>query len=78
MPSDADTTTQLASAPFDDPAGDIVLRSNDKQAIDFRTHKLFLIYASPVFKDMLSFPQAGCEASENASLPVVVMHENAE
>ena len=77
MPSDADTTTQLASAPFDDPAGDIVLRSNDKQAIDFRTHKLFLIYASTVFKDMFSLPQGG-RTNENAGVPVVVMHEKAE
>ena len=64
-----------AEGPFDDPMGDIILRSSDE--VDFRTHKIFLVHASPVFKDMLSLPQ-GDKTTGDARPPVVVMHENAE
>lgn len=47
--------TRLASAPFDDPDADIILRTCDK--VDFRVMKLVLRLASLVFKNVLSLPQ---------------------
>ena len=43
---------------FNWPDGDVILRStHDTESRDFRTHKLFLSFASPVFKDILAVPQ---------------------
>ncbi|KAJ7647029.1 hypothetical protein FB45DRAFT_1051596 [Roridomyces roridus] len=55
------TTFKDAAPPFSreltDPgleAPDLILRSSD--AIDFYTHRHFLVYVSPVFRDMFTFP----------------------
>ena len=43
---------------FNWPDGDIILRAtHDTDARDFRVHKIFLSFASPVFKDMFKLPQ---------------------
>ena len=70
----------LARAPFNDLSGDIILRSGGDKAIDFYTHKFFLVHASPVFKGMFSLPQNGQSGSANTSEgpPVVSMCETAE
>ncbi|KAK7687858.1 hypothetical protein QCA50_009077 [Cerrena zonata] len=67
--------TKLAAAPFNDLTGDIILRSNGADKVDFRTHKLFLIHASPVFEAMVSLPQ-GQTAATVGDVPVVNMHED--
>ncbi|KAF9643895.1 hypothetical protein BDM02DRAFT_1281339 [Thelephora ganbajun] len=49
---------------FNWPNGDIILRAthgNDSR--DFRVHKLFLSFASPVFKDMFKLPQPSSATS---------------
>lgn len=43
-----------AGAPFDDPKGDIILRTSD--SVDFRIFRLMLSLASPVFEDMFRLP----------------------
>jgi len=43
---------------FNWPDGDVILRStHGDKTRDFRVHRLFLSYASPVFKDLLTVPQ---------------------
>ena len=61
------TTAKLAQAPFNDLSGDIILRSGGDKAIDFYTHKFFLVHASPMFKGMFSLPQNGQSGSANTS-----------
>ena len=50
---------------------DIILRSADGQ--EFRVHKSMLSIASPVFRDMFTFPQP--PSPEPSSIPVVDMSE---
>lgn len=50
------TITCNNEVPFNDDAADIIVRSSSDN-VDFRVHKMFLSLASPVFRDMLSFPQ---------------------
>ncbi|KAK7687854.1 hypothetical protein QCA50_009073 [Cerrena zonata] len=68
---------KYADAFYNCQDGDIILRSNDIDRVDFRTYKTFLIYASPLFKTMLSLPQSQSTDSQH-EIPVVEMHENAE
>jgi len=43
---------------FNWPDGDIILRAtHGTESRDFRVHKLFLSFSSPVFKDMFGIPQ---------------------
>ena len=43
---------------FNWPDGDVILRATDgTETRDFRVHKLFLSFSSPVFKDMFNVPQ---------------------
>jgi len=51
------TTAMLKGGTFSIPDGDVILRALGPPAHDFRVHKLVLSLASPVFKDMFSFPQ---------------------
>lgn len=71
------TSTKIADAPFDDLAGDIILRSSGEKPVDFHTYKLFLIHASSVFKNMFSLPENDATI-QNPGPPVVNMHENAD
>ncbi|KAK7687859.1 hypothetical protein QCA50_009078 [Cerrena zonata] len=69
----SDIPAELAGAPFDDPTGDIILRSNGARKVDFRTQRIFLIHASTVFKGMFTLPQVDIPDS---GAPIVEMQEN--
>ncbi|KAF9783360.1 hypothetical protein BJ322DRAFT_1070473 [Thelephora terrestris] len=61
--------------------GDIILRAGSESGTkhDFRVHKLILSLASPVFKDMLTFPQPPDQtSSDQHQLPVVDVPEPPE
>ena len=50
---------------FDWQDGDVILRSTHTTGSrDFRVHKIFLSFASPVFRDMFKLPQPPSPASE--------------
>jgi hypothetical protein len=66
MPTDA-------PPPFDDPDADIILRSCD--GVQFRTYKLLLSLASPIFKDMLTIPQPQLRDEDQGNVPVVDLTE---
>lgn len=76
--TEANATSRVADAPFNDPSGDIILRSSDADMVDFRTHKVFLIHASPFFETMLSLPQSQGAPTQESTIPIVEMHENPE
>ncbi|KAJ6525932.1 hypothetical protein DFH09DRAFT_1046323 [Mycena vulgaris] len=59
------------SSPFDDPAGDVILRSSD--GIDFHVHRLVLSLASPFFKQMFTLPQPNAEPG----VPAILVSESA-
>ncbi|KAL5512749.1 hypothetical protein ACEPAG_3015 [Sanghuangporus baumii] len=63
-----------ASAPFDDPRGDIILRTSDN--VDFRVFRIILDLASPVFRDMLSMPQPPLQDEGTVGTPVVSVSES--
>ncbi|PPQ68058.1 hypothetical protein CVT26_007342 [Gymnopilus dilepis] len=46
-----------APAPFDHPAADVILRSSDKEPMDFRFFKMLLTLSSPFFSDIFTLPQ---------------------
>ena len=49
---------------FNWPDGDVILRStHGTESRDFRVHKIFLSFASPVFKDMFKLPQPSSPSS---------------
>lgn len=56
---------------------DVIIRSSD--LVDFHTHKTFLSFASPFFKDMFAFPQPQATADEDKKdgKPVVRVTEPA-
>ena len=61
--------------------GDIVLRAGSEpdSKHDFRVHKVILSFASPVFRDMLAFPQPLDQAlDEEHQLPIVDIPEAPE
>jgi hypothetical protein len=64
--------TSTAQAPFDDPTGDVTLRSSD--GVDFHVFKFILSLVSPVFKDMFTLPQGS--QSGIPSVPVISVEEN--
>ena len=50
---------------FNWPDGDVILRTtHGTETRDFRVHKLFLSFTSPVFKDMFTIPQPSSSASD--------------
>src|ERR1700684_792202 len=68
-----------ASSPFDSPDTDVILRSSDK--VDFRVFKMFIAFASPIFKDIFALPQAskGKSVGEDEMkhhLPIIQMTES--
>jgi hypothetical protein len=68
-----------ASAPFDNPDADVILRSSDN--VDFHAFKVLLSLASPVFKDMFTMPQAleGMNSDDmKGGLPIVRMTEGSK
>jgi len=71
----------MPSALFTTSDGDIVLRASSQPDTkhDFRVHKFILSLASPVFEDMLAFPQPPDQTSdEHLQLPVVDVPEPPE
>ncbi|KAI0373961.1 hypothetical protein BV20DRAFT_1049397 [Pilatotrama ljubarskyi] len=65
----ADTTPR---SPFDDADADIIIRSSDD--VHFHLYKVILAKASPIFKDMFSFPAT----PESSTPPVVPVTEDAD
>jgi len=55
-PHSLTATTMSNDEKFDAPDAEIILRALGPPRRDFRVHKLVLSLASPVFKDMFSFP----------------------
>jgi len=47
----------LALPPFDHVDADVILRSSDKEPVDFRTFKLLLSLSSPFFAEIFTLPQ---------------------
>jgi len=60
-----------AGPPFDSLHADVILRSSDN--VDFRTFKLLLSLASPVFEDMFNMTPLDCETSVKDGALVVQM-----
>jgi hypothetical protein len=71
---DAEEPTTTAEAPFDNPDGDIILRSTIDH-VDFHTFKFILSLLSPVFKDMSTLPQNGSQSGVS-SVPVIPIAES--
>lgn len=73
-----------APHPFDHPGADVILRSSDKEPIDFRVYKLLLSLASPFFSEIFSLPQPltpsvySDECRDPGGLPVIQMTEDRE
>ncbi|KAA1477503.1 hypothetical protein DENSPDRAFT_588401 [Dentipellis sp. KUC8613] len=67
-------------SPFDDEDADVILRSSD--LVDFRTYKVMLKKASPIFADIFSLPQSPAQEGGLSSkdyqdgLPVVRVTED--
>jgi len=58
---------------FNWPDGDVILRAaHGSDSRDFRVHKLFLSFASPVFKDMFDIPQPSSATSNNIPIIYIV------
>ncbi|KAG1881057.1 hypothetical protein F4604DRAFT_1992873 [Suillus subluteus] len=72
--SDIEKPTTTAEAPFDNPDGDIILRST-VDSVDFHTSKDILSLMSPVFKDMFTLPQNGLKSGVS-SVPVIPVAES--
>ncbi|KAG1860633.1 hypothetical protein DFJ58DRAFT_725931 [Suillus subalutaceus] len=72
--SDAEEPTATAIAPFDNPDGDIILRSTTDR-VDFHTFKFILSLMSPVIKDMFTLPQNGLKSGES-SVPIIPVAES--
>ncbi|KAG2137787.1 hypothetical protein BD769DRAFT_286787 [Suillus cothurnatus] len=72
--SDTEDRTTIAKAPFDNPNGDIVLRSTIDH-VDFRTFKVILSLMSPVLKDMFTPPQNDLQSGVS-SVPVIPVAES--
>lgn len=69
----------MAPEPFDHPDADVILRSSDKEPVDFRVFKLFLSLASPFFAMIFTLPQPNSpvyvEELEDG-VPVIQMSED--
>jgi hypothetical protein len=70
----SEETITIANAPFDNPDGDIILRSTTDH-VDFYLFKPILSLMSPVFKDMFTLPQNGLQ-SGISSVPVILVTES--
>lgn len=57
MPSKVPRISIMAPKPFDHLDADVILRSSDKEPVDFRVFKLFLSLASPFFAMIFTLPQ---------------------
>lgn len=68
----------MAPEPFDHPDADVILRSSDKEPVDFRVFKLFLSLASPFFAMIFTLPQPNSPAytEYEDGIPVIQMSED--
>ncbi|KAJ3515222.1 hypothetical protein NLJ89_g1898 [Agrocybe chaxingu] len=72
-----------ALTPFDHPDADIVLRSSDKEPVDFRAFKLLLSLASPFFSEIFTLPQPSSplvypDTGSSDGIPIIQMSEDKE
>jgi hypothetical protein len=65
-----------ATAPFDDPRADLVLRSSD--GVNFRVFKVILSLASSVFADMFTLPSLPASQNSIDEPQVVLLPEDAQ
>lgn len=65
----------LASEPFIESYGDIILRSCD--GVDFHVCKCFVLVVSPIFRDMFSLPHSPAANRYEGMKPVIDMQEDA-
>lgn len=69
----------MAPEPFDHPDADVILRSSDKEPVDFRVFRLLLSLASPFFAVIFTLPQSNSpirvEEYEDG-VPVIQMSED--
>ncbi|KAG2345764.1 hypothetical protein BDR05DRAFT_997863 [Suillus weaverae] len=72
--SDDEEPITTATAPFDNPDSDIILRSTTDR-VDFHTFKFILSLMSPMFKEMFTLPQNGLQ-SGISSVPVIPVAES--
>lgn len=79
MPSNVPRISIMAPEPFDHLDADVILRSSDKEPVDFRVFKLFLSLASPFFAMIFTLPQPNSpvylEEYEDG-VPVIQMSED--
>ncbi|KAJ8519733.1 hypothetical protein ONZ45_g3333 [Pleurotus djamor] len=68
------TTPKLASAPFDGPNADLILRSSDD--VDFHVHKILLLMASPFFGKNPETNQPLGDSTGTNNLPLISVREN--
>jgi len=73
-----------APHPFDHASADVILRSSDKEPVDFRVFKLLLSLASPFFSEIFTLPQSSTpsvysdECRDPNGLPIIQMTEDRE
>lgn len=73
-----------SSHPFNHPNADVILRSSDKDPVDFRVYKLLLSLASPFFSEIFKLPQPSTpsvysdECCDPGGVPIVQMTEDRE
>ena len=65
---------RVASAPFDKPSADLIIRSADR--VDFRVRSPILLEASPIFEDMFSLPRPPENTYMSDDRPVVDVAES--
>jgi hypothetical protein len=63
------TTIMDSDEMFNWPDGDVILHAtHGTEGRDFRVHKVFLSFSSPVFKDMFKIPQPSSPASNGVDI----------
>ncbi|KAF8159348.1 hypothetical protein B0H34DRAFT_767583 [Crassisporium funariophilum] len=74
-----------AAHPFDNPDADVILRSSDKEPVDFRVFKLLLTLSSPFFSEIFTLPQPigspspySHECQDSKNVPVIQMTEDTD
>ncbi|KAF9038633.1 hypothetical protein BJ165DRAFT_1499263 [Panaeolus papilionaceus] len=81
---DVTALTTPAGAPFDHPDADVILRSSDKEPVDFRLFKILLSLSSPFFSEIFTLPQPSspslmtADYIEHRGVSVIQMTEDRE
>lgn len=74
-PGPGDTPSDEYHESFNDPRGDIVLKSSD--GIKFRTYSLVLRLSSSFFQTLLELPQPSESSAQGVSFSVLPLDEDA-